>query len=464
MRPVLHTPQRIEDGVSAYNPLTTSIQSTASQYPIFPTRVSSIGTPIAQALSDFNRTHSDTEANPPNNPTHIDPPPQPPPQATHYHGAVPPVPHASPRLSEPAQPLTHTLPPQSSQQNAHATFPMLPPPPSTYPTWSALYAAAQSHAATQGYALSINTTAKNRSRIKLACVCYGLPKNTHKLTPETRVRRNRVSHKTGCGMWVEGKKTEAGWVLRVGEGRHNHPGRPPEAWAGQRARTWGVKGGRMGVGGVTAAEEMENERGGDEQGVEKGGAVWKIVEREMLKGGGGQGRDRGVGRTVEVLKEELPGIQIFKRDVYNIRAQIKRARKAAGEGLEGSGEDGDERSPSNDSGLQRQSSNLRSVLPRFQQGPGEHEDENDGEDSVRLGGKNNTEIDPLLVAQCSDALEQVTRSEKTEVERLREEVEALRSALEERSREIEERDKVIEGLRVQLGSGAGLDSLSTFAS
>ncbi|KAI4632850.1 hypothetical protein J4E80_000209 [Alternaria sp. BMP 0032] len=42
-------------------------------------------------------------------------------------------------------------------------------------------------------------------------------------------------------------------------------------------------------------------------------------------------RDRGVGRTVEVLQARLPGIHIFKRDVYNIRAQIKRARKAAGQ-------------------------------------------------------------------------------------------------------------------------------------
>jgi hypothetical protein len=34
---------------------------------------------------------------------------------------------------------------------------------------------------------------------------------------------------------------------------------------------------------------------------------------------------------VDVLQARLPGIHIFKRDVYNIRAQIKRARKAAGQ-------------------------------------------------------------------------------------------------------------------------------------
>ncbi|KAF2661228.1 hypothetical protein K491DRAFT_567597, partial [Lophiostoma macrostomum CBS 122681] len=249
-------------------------------------------------------------------------------------------------------------------------FDMLPPPASTHPTWQALHDYAQSHASAHGYALSINTTAKNRSRIKLACVCYGAPKNTHKLTPETRVRKNRASYKTGCKMWVEGKKqTDGLWLLIVGEPLHNHPGRSVEGWAVQRKRTWGVHGGRVGVGGVTAKEEkarlrnpqdasisIDREQGHDGEvpaearkpshSLESGGLVWKIVEQEMLrKGGTGQGRDRGVGRTVQVLEERLPGIHIFKRDVYNIRAQIKRSRKAAGqelgEGLNDSEEDAD---------------------------------------------------------------------------------------------------------------------------
>ncbi|KAI4667902.1 uncharacterized protein J4E78_001721 [Alternaria triticimaculans] len=241
-------------------------------------------------------------------------------------------------------------------------FAMLPPSNSIHPSWQSLHDYAQSHAAENGYALSINTTAKNRSRIKLACVCYGQPKNTHKLTAETRVRKNRVSYKTGCKMWIEGKKQDDGtWLLRVGEPQHNHPGRESAGWAVQRKRTWGVVGGRIGVGGVTAKEELakssltqnqetledvDAEADGDEDipsastqapkkpqhSLERGGLVWRIVEQEMLrKGEPNQGRDRGVGRTVEVLQARLPGIHIFKRDVYNIRAQIKRARKAAGQ-------------------------------------------------------------------------------------------------------------------------------------
>ncbi|CAE7215803.1 hypothetical protein PTNB85_06741 [Pyrenophora teres f. teres] len=258
---------------------------------------------------------------------------------------------------------TPAPPPLPATDTSEGHYSMLPPPNSVHASWQALHEFAQSHASEHGYALSINTTAKNRSRIKLACVCYGQPKNTHKLTAETRVRKNRVSYKTGCKMWIEGKKQEDGtWLLRVGEAQHNHAGRESAGWAVQRKRTWGVVGGRIGVGGVTAKEELaklnltdskdvqedgeaeaeadEEEAGGasastankQTHSLERGGLVWKIVEQEMLRRGEtNQGRDRGVGRTVEVLQARLPGIHIFKRDVYNIRAQIKRARKAAGQ-------------------------------------------------------------------------------------------------------------------------------------
>ncbi|KAF2738094.1 hypothetical protein EJ04DRAFT_403481, partial [Polyplosphaeria fusca] len=231
------------------------------------------------------------------------------------------------------RPQERSMPPIIPNAAPLGQFDMLPPPSSTHSSWQALHDYAQSHASEHGYALSINTTAKNRTRIKLACVCYGAPKNTHKLTPETRIRKNRVSYKTGCRMWVEGKKQEDGlWALRIGEPQHNHPGRPVEGWAVQRKRTWGVQGGRIGVGGVTAKEEKEklNDNNGtngavmDEEetsrdaesptttrkashSLESGGLVWRIVEQEMLrKGGPGQGRDRGVGRTVKILEERLP--------------------------------------------------------------------------------------------------------------------------------------------------------------
>ncbi|KAF2268105.1 hypothetical protein CC78DRAFT_613781 [Lojkania enalia] len=380
----------------------------------------------------------------------------------------------SPIGSQSKAPLGSNFAPQLRSQHTPAPLPMinaappgqfdmLPPTPSTHPSWQALHDYAQSHASAHGYALSINTTAKNRSRIKLACVCYGAPKNTHKLTPETRVRKNRVSYKTGCRMWVEGKKQDDGlWVLRVGEPNHNHPGRSMEGWAMQRKRTWGVQGGRVGMGGVTAKEEKERlgtvnnglsnveEKENDEQftelpdrernainNLERGGLVWRIVEQEMLrKGGQGHGRDRGVGRTVKALNERLPGIQIFKRDIYNIRAQIKRARKAAGQQIGEGMNDSD-----------REEDEIE-MADRDQQ----HEDghEQGAENGGGLSRRNYPEIDPILVAQCNDALKTVTQQEETELERLRREVQELRQALEQRTREIEEKTSENESLRVQV--------------
>ncbi|KAJ4350128.1 uncharacterized protein N0V89_008749 [Didymosphaeria variabile] len=347
-------------------------------------------------------------------------------------------------------------------------FDMLPPLPSTHTTWQALHTYAQTHASAHGYALSINTTAKNRSRIKLACVCYGAPKNTHKLTPETRVRKNRVSYKTGCKMWIEARKGEDGlWVLRVGEGAHNHEGRDTQGWAVQRKRTWGVQGGRVGTGGVTALEEREQLRmrsvdqghgddvrpeeshntlqGRDDRNashsLESGGLVWKIIEHEMLrKGVAGQGPDRGVGRTVKILEGKLPGIQIFKRDVYNIRAQIKRTRKAAGQQV---GEnlaisDDEENNPSDAEVSLHAQSSLRQY-PTSQDNGNEER-----------GGF--AQIDPGLIAQCNSALENVQRpeGEESELDQLRREISTLRYVLSSRTKEVEKKNEENETLRVQL--------------
>lgn len=370
-------------------------------------------------------------------------------------------------------------------------FDMLPPPPSTHPTWQALHSYAQSHASAHGYALSINTTAKNRTRIKLACVCYGAPKNTHKLTPETRVRKNRVSCKTGCRMWIEGKKGDDGmWVLRVGEGAHNHGGRPSEGWAGQRKRTWGVEGGRLGSGGVTALEERERERENERERMRTGGPtheqqreeevegeadeasqshalaangpVWKIVEQEMLRGNPpSRGRDRGVGRTVQILEQRLPGIRIFKRDVYNIRAQIKRARKAAGQQLGEGLNEGDDVSDENIEDMGPQGAATEDMSPA----------QGDADPDVDRGF---SQIDPSLIAQCNSALKNMPRSlesaalpmdtddtpvppphqpplvEETEVERLRREVIELRTALAQKSQELAITDAVNRTLRTRL--------------
>jgi hypothetical protein len=379
--------------------------------------------------------------------------------------------------------VTSTVSPGQSRA-ANIRFDMLPPLSSTHDSWQALHDYAQSHASEHGYALSINTTAKNRSRIKLACVCYGQPKNTHKLTEETRVRKNRVSYKTGCRMWVEGKKQEDGtWLLRVGEPNHNHAGRPSEGWAVQRKRTWGVVGGRVGVGGVTAKEELarqnngqlekegnedDNNEGEEEHGsaqkpshsLERGGLVWKIVEQELLrKGEPSQGRDRGVGRTVEVLQARLPGIHIFKRDVYNIRAQIKRARKAAGQQI-GDGVN------SEDDGAEEEDEAQEEVTEEYD-GDGDDVEETPRKSSnlpppdapkqstMMAVQTRDFALDPSLnqsenIVSMTMPSHQVLSASTVELEQLRKENAQLKGMLGEKTKEVKEKNIEIAGLRTQL--------------
>jgi hypothetical protein len=346
-------------------------------------------------------------------------------------------------------------------------------------SWQALHDFAQSHASEHGYAMSINTTAKNRLRIKLACVCYGKPKNTHKLTSETRVRKNRQSGKTDCKMWIEGKKMEDGfWRLRVGNPAHNHSGKAMEDWAVQRKRTWGVVGARVGVGGVAAKEEQARLRGiesgqaaiaddaarddneqasarrpsghnpsNDLRNLEKGGLVWKIVEQELLvPSRPTEGRDRGVGRTVKILQERLPGIHIFKRDVYNIRSQIKRARKAAGEPLGAGLDSGDDEDADDAQAHQNQisidnASPTHATSARLTSSNG-HSNHN--------SNNNFSQIDPGLIAQCNSALRNIPPEQESEVERLRRENTELREALAQRSKELHVKHAENEGLRVQV--------------
>jgi len=367
-------------------------------------------------------------------------------------------------------------------------FSMQPPAPSKHASWQALYDYAQSRAAAEGYALSINTTAKNRSRIKLACVCYGQPKNTHKLTAETRIRKNRVSYKTGCKMWVEGKKLADGtWLLRVGESEHNHPGRPSDGWAAQRKRTWGVVGGRIGVGGVTAQEELarisstskthtdddhgrskENEDEEDAAAatqyvhkpshLQSGGLVWNIVEQQMLrKSENNSFRAGSVDRTVEVLRARLPGIHIFKRDVYNIRAAIKRAWKEAQKPMEESDDECAEAETK--AGTQKEDAKE------------DDEDKDDAEDKDAKSSSisrleyhrhslpSNTQtrdfaLDPSLnqPVPSSNAMSttQVLSASSAEVEQLRKEVTQLKTMLGEKTKEVKEKDIVIASLRTQL--------------
>ena len=245
----------------------------------------------------------------------------------------------------------------------------------------------------------------------------------------------------------------------------------------QRKRTWGVVGGRIGVGGVTAKEELarrkipdsqdvaeecadESEGNAEEPGqqqkqshsLERGGLVWKIVEQEMLrKGEPNQGRDRGVGRTVNVLQARLPGIHIFKRDVYNIRAQIKRARKAAGqkvgEGLHDSDDDMGEAEAEDDV----DDDSLEEQRPKSSCQPAE--DNRRRSDPVVTAAHIYPQIDPSLDTQTSAEIVSTLAQAQSgvfEVEQMRKENAELRQLLSERTKELKEKTVEITRLRSQI--------------
>lgn len=105
---------------------------------------------------------------------------------------------------------------------------MLTPPDSgSYPTFDALFAAAQAHALSHGYAFVIGRSKRdNRGLKKVFLICDRGGTNKEKVPGEARQRKTK-SRKCGCEFGVFGLETKTAWILR---GRidgehlsHNHP-------------------------------------------------------------------------------------------------------------------------------------------------------------------------------------------------------------------------------------------------
>jgi hypothetical protein len=101
------------------------------------------------------------------------------------------------------------------------------PPGGSYPTFEALFAAAQSHALSHGYAFVIGRSKRdNRGLKKVFLICDRGGNNKEKVPGEARQRKTK-SRKCGCEFGVFGLETKTAWILR---GRidgehlsHNHP-------------------------------------------------------------------------------------------------------------------------------------------------------------------------------------------------------------------------------------------------
>lgn len=101
------------------------------------------------------------------------------------------------------------------------------PPGGSYPTFEALFAAAQAHALAHGYAFVIGRSKRdNRGLKKVFLICDRGGNNKEKVPGEQRQRKTK-SRKCGCEFGVFGLEGKTAWTLR---GRidgehltHNHP-------------------------------------------------------------------------------------------------------------------------------------------------------------------------------------------------------------------------------------------------
>jgi hypothetical protein len=101
------------------------------------------------------------------------------------------------------------------------------PPGGNYPTFEALFSAAQAHALSHGYAFVIGRSKRdNRGLKKVFLICDRGGTNKEKVPGEARQRKTK-SRKCGCEFGVFGLETKTAWILR---GRidgehlsHNHP-------------------------------------------------------------------------------------------------------------------------------------------------------------------------------------------------------------------------------------------------
>ncbi|KAF4632208.1 hypothetical protein G7Y89_g5919 [Cudoniella acicularis] len=147
-----------------------------------------------------------------------------------------------------------------------------PPRGGSYPTFEALFAAAQAHALSHGYAFVIGRSKRdNRGLKKVFLICDRGGTNKEKVPGEQRQRKTK-SRKCGCEFGVFGLETKTAWILRGRiDGEHLTHNHPPS-----------------------------------ESPTEHPGARVSVKE------------------TLEILHRDNPSVRYLPRDIYNARAAIKR--------------------------------------------------------------------------------------------------------------------------------------------
>ena len=115
------------------------------------------------------------------------------------------------------------VPYQGDQPDQHDPFNGMPPPPEgSFPSLPDLMTACQSHARAHGYACVTSSNNYKRGIAYVRCDRGGEYVNHWKLTPETRVRKNRTRRLVGCNWKARAKRSNDGtWVLTMMNPKHN---------------------------------------------------------------------------------------------------------------------------------------------------------------------------------------------------------------------------------------------------
>lgn len=160
-----------------------------------------------------------------------------------------------------------------------------------FETYDILLAALQTNAKQCGYGLVVESSRPAHGVVKLACDLHGKQRNHRNLTDEDRVRKRRPSRKCDCPMRVRCWRMDDGlWTFASTQPMHNHPASDdPKVHVVHRKRKADV------------LLEVQT----------------SVVEGQKTK------------EVLENLLKEDQGACYSARDIYNDRAKVKRAMRAA---------------------------------------------------------------------------------------------------------------------------------------
>lgn len=193
---------------------------------------------------------------------------------------------------------------------------MMPPPPSgtLHISREALLKAANLHARKYGYALSIKKSTASGQKVVITCTREGRPMNSHHLTDESRVRKGRISKRSGCRMKIAGNRIKVRRMVRderVDGGQRV----ATDEEGGPEAEVWRLR-----------VINAEHNHGPDDN------ARMNPIHRKMsdeVKEAIAVRLMRGlkVVKIWEELASQFPGLTATQQDVRNEVARIRKAKK-----------------------------------------------------------------------------------------------------------------------------------------